>query len=117
MSVSFPTATDKVQDFAHAAGAECGMLTCCVRQDWVHWIYTDARGKHLSQGKTVLPYNGPTPPEGVHHYHVSLYSQPAELANAKAPESRCQFSPSEFAAANCLTLIADRTFKVAAGTE
>ena len=57
-------------------------------QDWVHWIYTDASGKHLTGGKQLLPYNGPTPPEGIHSYHISLYSQPAELSNAVAPNSR-----------------------------
>lgn len=67
-------------------GLAHGALVCC--QDWVHWIYTDANGKHLTGGKQLLPYNGPTPPEGVHTYHVALYSQPAELENAVAPSSR-----------------------------
>jgi len=85
-------------------------------KDWVHWIYTDANGKHLSGGKQLLAYNGPTPPEGTHNYHISLYSQQSELMNAVAPSSRCKFSPAEFASANGLTLVATRTFKVAAGT-
>ena len=59
-----------------------------ISQDWIHWIYTDASGKHLTGGKQLLPYNGPTPPEGIHNYHISLYSQPAELSNAVAPSSR-----------------------------
>ena len=40
------------------------------------------------QGKQLLKYNGPTPPEGVHTYHVALYEQRAELMNAVPPSSR-----------------------------
>lgn len=89
--------------------------TSPICKDWVHWIYIDASGKHLSGGKELLPYNGPTPPEGTHTYHISLYSQTAELMNARAPASRCKFSPSQFASDNDLKLVSTRTFQVAAG--
>jgi len=45
------------------------------------------------QGRQLLPYNGPTPPEGVHNYHLALYSQRAELTDAKAPTSRSSAGP------------------------
>jgi phosphatidylethanolamine-binding protein (PEBP) family uncharacterized protein len=82
----------------------------------VHWIYIDAKGKHLTGGTSILAYNGPTPPEGTHNYHISLYQQPAELSDASAPKSRCKFLPANFARDNGLTLVADVTFKVAAGS-
>jgi protein FLOWERING LOCUS T len=84
-------------------------------KNWLHWIYTDAVGKHLTGGKQFVKYNGPTPPDGVHTYHIALYSQAAELMNAEPPSARCKFSPSEFAEQNGLTFIAEQTFKVAAG--
>ena len=57
---------------------------------WVHWIlfnipstfdHIDAGGKNLTAevlfGKNSmgnLTYNGPNPPQGVHHYHFTLYA-------------------------------------------
>lgn len=61
-------------------------LSC---KSWLHWIYVDASGSHLTGGKAISAYTPPTPPKGTHTYHVALYKQSKSLAGIEGPGSRC----------------------------
>jgi len=85
-------------------------------KSWLHWIYVDAVGKHLTGGTDAEAYAGPTPPEGVHTYHVTLYKQMESMAAVQPPSERCHFDPTAFANEHGLQQVSDVTFKVAAAT-
>jgi len=84
-------------------------------RSWLHWIYVDAVGKHLTGGSTITAYNGPTPPMGTHNYHIGLYRQTqGSMAGVSSPSSRCKFNPGAFAQEYGLHLVAEVTYKVTA---
>ncbi len=47
---------------------------------YLHWFITNITTRQ--QGITLIPYVPPTPPSGIHTYHINLYehSQPIKLA-------------------------------------
>eukprot|EP00285_Hemiselmis_virescens_P007025 CAMPEP_0173393492 /NCGR_PEP_ID=MMETSP1356-20130122/22139_1 /TAXON_ID=77927 ORGANISM="Hemiselmis virescens, Strain PCC157" /NCGR_SAMPLE_ID=MMETSP1356 /ASSEMBLY_ACC=CAM_ASM_000847 /LENGTH=157 /DNA_ID=CAMNT_0014351513 /DNA_START=133 /DNA_END=603 /DNA_ORIENTATION=+ len=78
-------------------------------KSWLHWMLVDASGSHLTGGTDVEGYAPPTPPIGVHTYHVALYKQSSGLAGSvSAPSSRCKFSPSGFAADHGLEMVSEK---------
>mmetsp|Transcript_29118 Transcript_29118/g.68124 ORF Transcript_29118/g.68124 Transcript_29118/m.68124 type:complete len:163 (+) Transcript_29118:84-572(+) len=83
-------------------------------RSWLHWMIVDATGSHLTGGETKVEYAPPTPPIGVHNYHVALYKQTASMSYYRAPASRCQFHPAAFASSHGLEMVAETTFRVSA---
>mmetsp|Transcript_15707 Transcript_15707/g.38228 ORF Transcript_15707/g.38228 Transcript_15707/m.38228 type:complete len:169 (-) Transcript_15707:25-531(-) len=81
---------------------------------WLHWIYVDATGSHLTHGVTVEPYAPPTPPEGTHTYHIALYRQSLLLGSVSPPSGRCGFDVAAFVQQHGLQLVEERTFTVSA---
>jgi hypothetical protein len=79
-------------------------------EQWLHWMVTDIKvedGGHphargwLASGRTVVPYNRPTPPVGTHRYVLLLLHQRAPLrGRVWAPRSRCKFDVKAFGAAH-----------------
>ncbi len=70
-------------------------------------------GAHLTGGTDLVPYNGPTPPVGTHHYHVALFQQTGPGPSPDPPKSRCKFDVEAFADTNGLTRKADVVYTVA----
>ncbi|GJP48097.1 hypothetical protein CLOM_g7378 [Closterium sp. NIES-68] len=67
-------------------------------REWLHWIVVDIPASATAaQGRTVTPYNGPTPPEGTHRYIFLLFRQPTKQLELSPPEGRANFHAAEFA--------------------
>eukprot|EP00245_Coleochaete_scutata_P011956 TRINITY_DN4539_c2_g2_i1.p1 TRINITY_DN4539_c2_g2~~TRINITY_DN4539_c2_g2_i1.p1 ORF type:complete len:139 (-),score=22.73 TRINITY_DN4539_c2_g2_i1:82-498(-) len=67
------------------------------KREWLHWIVKDIPGTGVaSQGTEVVPYNGPTPPMGVHRYAFIVFKQPGPL-DLKPPSTRANFNTRAFA--------------------
>merc|ERR1712179_113008 len=75
---------------------------------WNHWIVTDIKGSDLKSsgkvpGKTLMSYNGPSPPRGTgpHRYILLLYRQ-AGGEVGEVSDNRAKFDVTRFAGENGL---------------
>jgi len=67
-------------------------------REWLHWIVANVPRDEVYEGEDVVPYEGPTPPEGRHRYVMVLYRQPGgERVEMVPPGDRRGFSTREFA--------------------
>ena len=57
-------------------------------KSWLHWLVTNipAESPSISEGQTIIPYSGPSPPSGTHRYILTLYEQPAGSIMVMAPK-------------------------------
>ena len=48
-----------------------------VKGTYIHWLIINIKGDNISNGKTILQYNGPAPPHGSgeHRYIFEIYEQ------------------------------------------
>lgn len=54
---------------------------------FLHWLVTNIPQGELEKGSMVVPYMGPSPPEGDHRYCFLLYEQPNDsLPVSRAPD-------------------------------
>ena len=57
-------------------------------RSWLHWLVVDLPGGAApTQGRTLMPYKGPSPPKGVHRYAFLLFKQPAEMGTKRAEQA------------------------------
>jgi phosphatidylethanolamine-binding protein (PEBP) family uncharacterized protein len=45
------------------------------KSSWVHWISINLKIPNDIHTNTILKYNGPTPPSGIHRYYFGLFEQ------------------------------------------
>lgn len=69
-----------------------------VAKEWLHWLVTNIPGSTSGplSGNEITPYNGPTPPIGIHRYVFALFKQKGRLA-VEAPSTRKKFDTRQFA--------------------
>jgi len=74
------------------------------RRSWLHWLVVNVRDNNVDSGKTVVSYNGPSPPKGSgpHRYIILTFSQNREINVSPAPE-RASFNIANFISQNSLT--------------
>ena len=80
---------------------------------WLHWLVVNVPNARVRGGRTVTPFNPPTPPLGTHRYLLLVFEQAlgfegcastgscdqsvAEMAKVRPPASRCGFDVRRFA--------------------
>ncbi|PSC72839.1 MOTHER of FT and TF 1-like isoform B [Micractinium conductrix] len=117
-----PAATKSAPVARVKGGAEGGLFTIlCTDPDppdpaapkfreWLHWIVANVpSGGDSTQGQTVTPYRGPSPPIGTHRYVFMLFQQPnqeplqlSDPSGGDPMARRASFSTRKFAAAHSL---------------
>jgi len=67
------------------------------KAEFRHWIVINIPGNQVSKGETVLPYIGPSPPEGtgLHRYVLLIFKQKEKIQTSM--KSRPNFKTQEFA--------------------
>jgi hypothetical protein len=64
------------------------LLAAQTYRSWLHWLVVDLPGGAApTQGRTLMPYKGPSPPKGVHRYAFLLFKQPAEMGTKRAEQA------------------------------
>ncbi len=64
-------------------------------KSWLHWLVVNAEEGDVKRGEELIPYSGPNPPSGTHHYYVHVYSQKGPL-QIEAPPERGYFNVENF---------------------
>ena len=85
-------------------------------KSWLHWLITNIPGESnsISEGQTVVSYEGPNPPSGTHRYIFTLYEQPAGSIMVAKPTERGNFPVASFEAKFGLSKIVSRVVRVPA---
>ena len=78
---------------------------------YLHWLVINIPGEKVDAGQVLVPYKPPTPPSGVHTYHVGLFVQKERL-DFFAP-GREDFDIDDFVAQYNLTRAGEKTIQVA----
>ncbi len=79
---------------------------------YLHWLIINIPGERVLDGQILVPYKPPTPPSGIHTYHVGLFVQKGHL-DFFAP-GRTQFDIDDFVAKYGLTKAGVKSIKVQA---
>lgn len=64
-------------------------------KSWLHWLVVNAEEGDVKKGEVLMPYSGPNPPSGLHHYYIAVYSQKGPL-QIDAPQERGYFNLENF---------------------
>ena len=80
---------------------------------WIHFLVINTPSANLSQGQTLLSYEPPTPPSGIHRYLVTVFQQPQKL-EISAPEERGNFDVNAFIGTHALQKIGEKMIRVKA---
>jgi len=78
---------------------------------WIHLFVINTPSPNLSHGQTLLSYEPPTPPSGIHRYIVSVFQQPQKL-EISAPEQRGNFDVNAFITKHRLIKIGEKMIRV-----
>jgi len=80
---------------------------------YIHFLATNLRSSNLSTGQTLLSYEPPTPPSGVHRYYTTVYRQ-KQLINVPVPSQRANFDVEELVNTYSLEKIGEKMIRVGA---
>lgn len=80
---------------------------------YIHLLAINLQSPNLSTGQTLLSYEPPTPPSGVHRYYTTVYQQ-KEHINLPVPNERANFDVDEFVTEYSLTKIGEKMIRVRA---
>jgi phosphatidylethanolamine-binding protein (PEBP) family uncharacterized protein len=80
---------------------------------YIHLLAINLRSSNLSTGQTLLSYEPPTPPSGIHRYYTTVYQQKG-LIDLPAPKERAHFDVDEFVNSYSLTKIGEKMIRVRA---
>lgn len=82
-------------------------------KSWVHLFVINAPSSNLSQGQTLLSYEPPSPPSGIHRYFLTVFQQPEKL-DISSPNERGNFDVNAFLTKYRLVKIGEKMIKVKA---
>jgi phosphatidylethanolamine-binding protein (PEBP) family uncharacterized protein len=80
---------------------------------WIHLFVVNTPSSNLTQGQTILSYEPPTPPSGIHRYFVSVFEQP-QMIDVPIPSERGNFDVSAFVEKHRLQKIGEKMIRVRA---
>ncbi len=84
------------------------------KPSWVHWIVTNLESANSITQNSVLQYQGPNPPSGIHRYFFGLFEQQSGKIQPMITGIRGRFDYKEFILQNNLKKVAEVYFKVSA---
>jgi phosphatidylethanolamine-binding protein (PEBP) family uncharacterized protein len=80
---------------------------------YIHLFATNLRSPNLSTGQTLLSYEPPSPPSGIHRYFTTVYQQKGTI-DVPVPKSRAPFDVEEFVNQYSLTKVGEKMIRVRA---
>jgi phosphatidylethanolamine-binding protein (PEBP) family uncharacterized protein len=80
---------------------------------YIHLLAVNLRSSNLSTGQTLLSYEPPTPPSGVHRYFTTVYRQ-KESIDVPVPSERANFDVDAFVNTYSLEKIGEKMIRVRA---
>ncbi len=80
---------------------------------YIHLLAVNLRSSNLSTGQTLLSYEPPTPPSGVHRYFTTVYRQ-KESIDEPVPKERANFDVDAFVNTYSLEKIGEKMIRVRA---
>jgi phosphatidylethanolamine-binding protein (PEBP) family uncharacterized protein len=84
-------------------------------KSWLHWLVINAEEGDVKRGEEIMKYAPPTPPSGIHTYHIAMYSQKGPL-ELERPTERGYFHHANFVQEYDLIEVAKMEFQVSANS-
>jgi phosphatidylethanolamine-binding protein (PEBP) family uncharacterized protein len=80
---------------------------------YIHLLAINLRSSNLSTGQTLLSYEPPSPPSGIHRYFTTVYQQKGTI-DVPVPKSRAPFDVEEFVTQYTLSKVGEKMIRVRA---